>query len=124
MDDIPVRVFENQTDRGVEYPSQPMQIVASLWNGEDWATNGGKDKINWKEAPFVVQFKDFNIDGCPSSSDKHPCSSSDYWWNVGMYKELTTAQEIAYRNVKRRRLTYDYCSDKQRFEIVPPECHQ
>lgn len=121
VDDIPIRVFENQTNRGVEYPSQPMQVLASLWNGEDWATNGGKDKINWAEAPFVVQFQDFSVDGCPS--DKHSCSSSNYWWNVGMYKELTPAQEIAYQNVKKR-LSYDYCSDKQRFKIMPPECNR
>ena len=124
MDDIPIRVFENQTNRGLEYPSQPMKIITSLWNGEDWATNGGKDKIKWTQSSFVAQFQGFSVDGCPShGSDNHACASSNLWWNGWAYKELTPAQQSAYQNVHKR-ITYDYCSDKRRFSVMPPECHR
>jgi len=100
-----------------------MKIITSLWNGEGWATNGGKDKINWADSPFIAQFQGFSIDGCSSNgSDNHVCASSNFWWNGWAYKDLTPAQETAYQNVQKR-ITYDYCSDKQRFSVMPPECH-
>lgn len=131
VDDIPVRVFKNLTSRGVEYPSQAMQIYTSLWNGEDWATNGGKDKIKWRNdgSPFTCQFQGFNmVEGCSASNKNHSsttCASSDLWWNAGLYKQDLSGEEAAkYERVKKR-LTYDYCSDKQRFTgstPPPPEC--
>ncbi|ONK59143.1 uncharacterized protein A4U43_C08F3430 [Asparagus officinalis] len=115
VDDTPVRIFRNQTNKGFKYVSQPMNVIASLWNGEDWATNGGKDKIKWGKDPFIAEFQSFNVDGCSSngSNKLQQCSSSNFWWNVGMYKELTPAQEIAYQKVQKS-LSYDYCTDKKR----------
>ncbi|KAJ0051891.1 hypothetical protein Pint_01538 [Pistacia integerrima] len=51
VEDIPVRVFRNRRNVGIGYPSHPMQIQASLWDGSDWATDGGRTKINWAYAP-------------------------------------------------------------------------
>ena len=44
MDDVPIRVFKNNTELGVDYPSEAMGIEGSLWNGESWATDGGKTR--------------------------------------------------------------------------------
>ncbi|KAJ6810540.1 putative xyloglucan endotransglucosylase/hydrolase protein 1 [Iris pallida] len=127
IDDIPIRIFKNLTSKAVEYPSQPMRILVSLWNGEDWATDGGRTKIDWSNAPFVAQFQGFDVDGCASdgSGGGHSCSSSSSgsWWNDGKYKALTPEQESAYRKI-RQYMTYDYCSDKGRFPKLPPECPQ
>ncbi|KAJ4957325.1 hypothetical protein NE237_014108 [Protea cynaroides] len=125
VDTVPIRVFKNKTNIGVNYLSQPMQIVASLWNGESWATDGGKTKIDWSQAPFKAQFQGFNIDGCTSqNSNTQPCYSSSYWWNSEKYGVLDSIQERAYEGVKRKYITYDYCSDRSRYQTPPPECLQ
>ncbi|KAJ1397468.1 Transferase [Sesbania bispinosa] len=40
VDNIPIRVYKNKSNIGVGYPSKPMQIQATLWDGDSWATNG------------------------------------------------------------------------------------
>ncbi|XP_077237847.1 xyloglucan endotransglucosylase/hydrolase protein 2-like isoform X2 [Tasmannia lanceolata] len=125
VDDIPIRVFMNKTEMGVDYPSQPMQIIGSLWDGEDWATDGGKTKTNWTHAPFKAYFQGFDVQGCPSdNSNTEPCLSSNLWWNTAEYSILNTSQIEAYENVKHKYMTYDYCSDQQRYPKPPPECPQ
>ncbi|KAG0470363.1 hypothetical protein HPP92_017063 [Vanilla planifolia] len=124
-DDVPIRVFGNKTNIGVGYLSQPMNIIASLWNGDDWATDGGRTKINWSYAPFKANFQGFNIDGCSTEvSDVSLCSSSSLWWNNQRYKQLSSAERLAYENVKKKYMTYDYCDDVKRFGTRPPECPQ
>ncbi|KAJ4955149.1 hypothetical protein NE237_011932 [Protea cynaroides] len=125
VDTVPITVFKNNTNIGVNYPSQPMQVVTSLWNGENWATDGGETKIDWSQAPFKVQFQGFNIDGCTSqNSNTRLCYSSSYWWNSEKYGALDSIQERAYEDVKRKYMTYDYCSDTTRHPTPPPECLQ
>ncbi|KAL5974277.1 hypothetical protein ACLOJK_030941 [Asimina triloba] len=99
VDDIPIRVFKNKTSNGVKYPSKPMQILSSLWDGEDWATDGGKEKTDWTQAPFIAGYQGFSVDGC-RSSDWEGCSSSSFWWNSAEYSSLSPAQQKAYEDVK------------------------
>ncbi|KAF3778880.1 Xyloglucan endotransglucosylase/hydrolase protein 3 [Nymphaea thermarum] len=121
VDEIPIRVFMN---KGVAFPSKAMQVMGSLWNGEDWATNGGKDKINWMYAPFTASFRTFSIDGCPAFQGGPQCYSSKYWWNGGGYARLSLKQILAYRTIRKRLLVYDYCTDRRRYPVPPPECSQ
>ncbi|CAK9159181.1 unnamed protein product [Ilex paraguariensis] len=127
VDNIPIRVFKNNTNIGVSYPSQPMQIEASLWNGDSWATDGGNTKINWSHAPFKAYFQGFNVNGCPSinhnyySNIQH-CSSSKYWWNTRNYWKLDSNQQRAYEAVRTKYMNYDYCGDRPRYPTPPPEC--
>ncbi|KAF6144329.1 hypothetical protein GIB67_024556 [Kingdonia uniflora] len=126
VDDTPIRVYKNKTNIGVKYPSQPMQIVASLWDGESWATDGGQTKTDWTQAPFKAYFKGFNISGCPSyNSNIQHCYSSKIWWNRYKYRSLSRNEEKLYEVVRDKYLNYDYCSDRSRYSITPPECpHQ
>ncbi|XVF28424.1 hypothetical protein REPUB_Repub15cG0028300 [Reevesia pubescens] len=39
VDETPIRVFKNNTNFGVDYPSQPMQVQGTIWQG-DWAAHG------------------------------------------------------------------------------------
>ena len=122
VDDIPIRVFKNNSNIGVDYPSQPMQIEGSLWNGESWATDGGQTKTNWSCAPFRTHFQGFRIDGCPS--DYSNCHSSNLWWNQKKFWKLDSTQQKAHENVRNKYMNYDYCSDTNRFAVRPKECTQ
>ncbi|KAJ6729066.1 XYLOGLUCAN ENDOTRANSGLUCOSYLASE/HYDROLASE PROTEIN 2-RELATED [Salix viminalis] len=125
VDDTPIRVFKNHTNSGVSYPSQPMQIEGSLWDGDSWATDGGQTKTNWSHAPFQTHFQGFDVNGCPvQDSDIQPCYSTNYWWNTRKYWTLDSTQQRAYENVRKNYLTYDYCSDRPRYPTPPPECPQ
>ncbi|XP_077236671.1 xyloglucan endotransglucosylase/hydrolase protein 2-like [Tasmannia lanceolata] len=125
VDNIPIRVFMNKTNMGVDYPSQPMQIIVSLWDGESWATDGGKEKTDWTQAPFKAYFQDFDVQGCPwDNSNNESCLSSNLWWSTAEYSTLNTSQTEAYENVKHKYMKYDYCSDQKRNPKPPPECPQ
>ncbi|KAM3731602.1 hypothetical protein ACB098_12G176400 [Castanea mollissima] len=124
VDNVPIRVFKNNKNIGVDYPSQPMHIEASLWDGDSWATDGGQTKINWTHAPFNAHFQGFGIAGCPvqNSSDIQQCYSSKYWWNLEKYWKLDHRQQREYENVRKKYMNYDYCSDRPRYPTPPPEC--
>ncbi|XP_018847735.1 xyloglucan endotransglucosylase/hydrolase protein 2-like [Juglans regia] len=132
VDDTPIRVFKNmERDIGVEYPSQPMQIEASLWNGDSWATDGGQTKTNWSNAPFKAHFQGFEIGACSvdhdqinSGADFEHCYSTGYWWNTEKYWELNHKEQREYENVRNMYMNYDYCSDRTRYptDHLPLEC--
>ncbi|KAI3932827.1 hypothetical protein MKX01_031809 [Papaver californicum] len=136
IDRTPIRVYKNEASMGVNYPTKPTHIEASLWNGDSWATDGGRTKIDWSQAPFTAYFQAFNIDGCAlghpsnhkSPDKKNPdenCYSSKFWWNNrNKYWRLNSQQQMAYQNVKKNHMYYDYCSDLPRFHKLPKECPQ
>ncbi|KAL1200400.1 putative xyloglucan endotransglucosylase/hydrolase protein 1 [Cardamine amara subsp. amara] len=120
VDKIPIRVFKNITRKGISYPSKTMQVVVSLWNGETWATDGGKSKINWAAAPFKANFQGFNNSGCVENGGN--CGSSAYWWNTGSYSKLSDSDQKAYENVRAKYMKYDYCTDRVKWHVPPSEC--
>ncbi|GLT24943.1 hypothetical protein SLA2020_001040 [Shorea laevis] len=124
VDDIPIRVFKNNTNVGVAYTSHAMQVQASLWDGDDWATDGGQTKTNWSHAPFVAHFQGFDINGCQTQGPgiDQNCYTSGYWWNTQKYWELDAGQQNKYENVRKSYMTYDYCTDKGRYPVPPAEC--
>ncbi|KAM7271174.1 hypothetical protein ACFE04_030388 [Oxalis oulophora] len=125
VDKTPIRVFKNIN--GVQYPKKPMKVIASLWNGESWATDGGKEKINWNYSPFVASFQGFNVDACVAyddSSAERCRSDTGYYWNAEKLWKLHKKQRQAYEEVRGKYLNYGYCSDKNRYPTPPPECNQ
>ncbi|KAJ9565062.1 hypothetical protein OSB04_001028 [Centaurea solstitialis] len=100
------RVFKNNVNKGVRYPIGPMQVIVSLWDGSDWATDGGRAKTNYSNGPFQAHFQDFDIDGCPSipTVPNKDCYSSKYRWNNKEYWQLNPSQlkvyEITKRNIR------------------------
>ncbi|KAG0559794.1 hypothetical protein KC19_10G129500 [Ceratodon purpureus] len=134
VDDQVIRVHHNRSN--VPYPTlRPMAVQASLWNGSDWATQGGKVKLNISDAPFILQYEGFNgVDGCqacdtypmtdPSSACTNPdishCSSG-YWFNE--QEELTSDQVAQLQAHTDQYVIYHYCKDYYRFPNgYPPEC--
>ncbi|CAN7010614.1 unnamed protein product, partial [Brassica rapa subsp. trilocularis] len=125
VDNVPIRIFKNNKRYGVGYPSKPMTLVVSLWNGEAWATEGGKAKINWSYAPFKANFERFSDSGCHADGrtiNAKVCGSTTYWWNTNQYSRLSANETTAFKNVRAKYMTYDYCSDHPRYPVPPTEC--
>ncbi|KAK4402171.1 Xyloglucan endotransglucosylase/hydrolase protein 2 [Sesamum angolense] len=106
------------------YPTQAMKIEVSLWDGDSWATDGGQTKTNWSCAPFTADFQGFNVNGCATADQysSNACYASDYWWNQSKYWKLGRKQRQKYEQVRNKYMYYDYCDDRDRHPIVPPEC--
>lgn len=124
IDGKPIRVFKNSEDLGVAFPKmKAMGMYASLWDGSDWATEGGRVKIDWTAAPFVCSFQDFaSLDGCVCNNGDTASCSSGKWWDAPQYQSLSPIQQQGLADVKAHYLTYDYCTDYARYPTPPPEC--
>ncbi|KAL2245612.1 UNVERIFIED_CONTAM: Xyloglucan endotransglucosylase/hydrolase protein 15 [Sesamum indicum] len=125
VDNIPIRVFHNHG--GVPFPtSQPMRVHCSLWNADDWATQGGRVKTDWTKAPFVAYYRNFKINACVSGSIGGSCGSTsadsfgDEEWQT---QELDSKGRNRLRWVHQKHMIYNYCGDMPRFpQGIPPEC--
>ncbi|XP_057547470.1 xyloglucan endotransglucosylase protein 1-like [Amaranthus tricolor] len=111
VDNIPLRVFRNYENHGIMFfpKNQRQRIYASLWEADDWATQGGRVKTDWSKAPFKAYYRNFNID----TSDKGAWKTHD----------LDENSRRRLRWVQKNYMIYDYCSDWKRFsQSFPPEC--
>lgn len=126
VDWVPIRVYRNHADKGVGFPRwQPMSIKVSLWNGDSWATRGGKDKIDWSKGPFIASFRNHKIDACVWNGNARFCraESSINWWHKEKFSSLTSTQRRLFRWVRKYHMIYDYCQDNERFQNnLPKEC--
>ena len=96
MDDLPIRVFTNNEDMGMAFPNQqPMNIFSSIWNGDQWATQGGKVKIDWTHAPFIASYQNYNLDACVAADAYASCAMpvANEWWDQSEYQALSPAQQ-------------------------------
>ncbi|KAL8031704.1 hypothetical protein ABFX02_13G044100 [Erythranthe guttata] len=128
VDNIPIRVFNNNGAFGVPFPTnQPMRVYGSLWNADDWATQGGQVKTNWTQGPFVANYRNFKINACASSSSSNgTCVSgsgdpfSNQSWQT---QELDANGRNRLRWVHQKYMIYNYCTDFVRFpQGIPAEC--
>ncbi|KAL8554795.1 hypothetical protein ACS0TY_002837 [Phlomoides rotata] len=126
VDWVPIRTYRNHADKGVAFPLlKPMGLQMSVWDGESWATNGGKDKIDWAQGPFIVSFRNHKMDACIWKRNPRFCrgQSPTNWWNNERSSSLTWPQRRLFRWVRKHHLIYDYCQDYHRFNnTLPKEC--
>ncbi|KAK4752614.1 hypothetical protein SAY87_021412 [Trapa incisa] len=132
VDGVPIRAFTNKEVKGIPYPkSQPMGVRVSVWNADDWVTQGGRVKTNWSHAPFVSTFRSFSIDACELLEDSSAgadstarCGESgQFWWDRPAFQELDGHRSRQLRWVQKKHLVYDYCQDNLRFSVqLPGEC--
>ncbi|KAF9589338.1 hypothetical protein IFM89_022674 [Coptis chinensis] len=131
VDETPIRVYKQKEKKGVPFPKdQAMGIYSSIWNADDWATQGGRVKTDWSHAPFVASYKGFDINGCecPVSTNvvdnAKKCSSTQgkYWWDQPVMAELNLHQSHQLMWVQAKHMIYDYCTDTSRFPVTPAEC--
>lgn len=105
-----------------------MSVYATIWDGSEWATHGGKYPVNYKYAPFVVSFANVEMSGCiwnptaqVSSCSKAGTSSYDPVEGPEFVK-LSKQQIEAMDWARRKLMFYSYCKDTSRFKVLPPEC--
>ncbi|GAB2219148.1 hypothetical protein Droror1_Dr00006778 [Drosera rotundifolia] len=138
VDGTPVRQFKNMESIGVPFPNkQPMRIYSSLWDGEDWATEGGRIKTDWTKAPFTASYGGFSINACKISPRGNSCAASKSTVTTtsagGAYSNIVNSwmnEEIDFTNqeklnwVRQNYMVYNYCMDTNRFpQGLPPECN-
>jgi xyloglucan:xyloglucosyl transferase len=115
----------NSEDIGVPYLNQqPMGVYSSIWNGDQWATQGGSVKLDWTMAPFVASYQGFSIDACQvQNANTTPCiANTSNWWEYVDYQMLASRQINDLKWVRDNWLTYNYCADRRRFKTQAPEC--
>ncbi|KAL2318713.1 hypothetical protein Fmac_032589 [Flemingia macrophylla] len=119
VDNIPIRVIHNKENIGVSFPTrQPMRVYTTLWDGDFWATRGGKDKIDWSKAPFIASFINFNANACIAAPE-----TSCKGFNGGRNKGLNFQTRKQLKEIHLKWVVYDYCRDFIRFAHgFPPEC--
>ncbi|XP_010247828.1 PREDICTED: xyloglucan endotransglucosylase/hydrolase protein 20-like [Nelumbo nucifera] len=117
VDQVPIRVYK--TGATVPFPKQqPMTLYGTIWDGSDWATEGGAIKIDWSKAPFVTYYRDYSVNACVWSGQGQStkCTKPSPPWmshtlDAGEWKKLEW--------VRKNYLIYDYCTDPSR---TKPEC--
>ncbi|CAK9169436.1 unnamed protein product [Ilex paraguariensis] len=126
VDGTPIREFKNAESLGVAYPkNQAMRIYSSLWNADDWATQGGRVKTDWTQAPFTASYRNFNAsNACVWSSGSSSCSSSSSSSSTSwLSEELDSTSQERLKWVQKNYMIYNYCADTPRFpQGFPPEC--
>ncbi|XP_037457945.1 probable xyloglucan endotransglucosylase/hydrolase protein 23 [Triticum dicoccoides] len=133
VDDMPIRDFKNLEGKGIAFPkNQPMRLYSSLWNADDWATQGGRIKTDWSHAPFSASYRGFKADACVVTVGGRPrCGASvgtevapgtgaaGEWYN----QELDLTRQQRMRWVQSNYMIYNYCTDPKRVaKGVPAEC--
>ncbi|KAL8485778.1 hypothetical protein ACS0TY_027888 [Phlomoides rotata] len=117
VDKVPIRVYKTDGTMGVKYyPRLPMYVQASTWNATKW-----RGPVDWSHGPFIANFGEFEIFGCPYVASKPQiCDSTRFSWNTPKYWQLDPKQQAIYKKVKKATMTYDYCKDVLAHQF--PEC--
>ncbi|ERN15539.1 hypothetical protein AMTR_s00048p00113910 [Amborella trichopoda] len=123
IDSVPIREVVRTPAMGGDYPSKPMSVYATIWDGSNWATNGGRYKANYKYAPFTAEFSNLVLKGRPSDPiEQISAKSSESGDSFGENTELAHAQRLSMNGVRHRHMTYSYCYDRARYPEPPSEC--
>ncbi|OAY84325.1 putative xyloglucan endotransglucosylase/hydrolase protein 30 [Ananas comosus] len=132
VDDVPIREVVRSEAMGGDYPSKPMSVYATIWDGSTWATDGGKYKVSYKYAPFVAEFSDLVLRGCradsaiqldhPSSAAAERCADAELELMTADYAVVTPQKRAAMRRFRERYMTYTVCYDAVRYAATFPEC--
>ncbi|KAK8507943.1 hypothetical protein V6N13_055411 [Hibiscus sabdariffa] len=123
VDNIPIREFKRTAAMGGDFPSKPMSLYATIWDGSDWATNGGKYRVNYKYAPYVAEFSDLILHGCTVDPLEFSSKRCDDIQSPEQLKtRITPSQRSKMHSFRRKHMTYSYCYDQTRYKAPPPEC--
>ncbi|KAL3737750.1 hypothetical protein ACJRO7_019299 [Eucalyptus globulus] len=126
VDEVPIREIIRNDAMGGDFPAKPMALYATIWDASDWATSGGRYKVNYKYAPFVAEFKDLVLQGCPVDPIDQYSSGHCYdklaLLEAQDFATVTAQRHAAMRRFRQNYMYYSYCYDSIRYAIPPPEC--
>ncbi|KAK6934938.1 Glycoside hydrolase family 16 [Dillenia turbinata] len=130
VDDVPIREVIRNEAMGEEFPSKPMSLYATIWDASNWATAGGKYKVNYKYSPFVCEYTDLALEGCPvdpilqvpDATASSKCSKKDTLPEVAQYAEISPERRAAMRRFRLKHMYYSSCYDNVRYPVPPPGC--
>ncbi|KAK9757550.1 hypothetical protein RND81_01G169900 [Saponaria officinalis] len=122
IDEIPIREFKNLEAQGIPFPKfKPMRLHSSLWNADQWATQGGRIKTDWSQAPFSAFYRSFRADACAKVAGRLSCPPRSVTWMTRTPDGLSQGR---LNWVRKNFMIYNYCTDFKRFpQGVPKECH-
>ncbi|OIW10691.1 hypothetical protein TanjilG_16063 [Lupinus angustifolius] len=128
IDDVPIREVLRSVEMGGDYPSKPMSLYATIWDASNWATSGGRYKANYKYAPFIAEFKDLVLKGCPVNpiqevSDDKACADQHIDLEAQEYATMTPMRRRAMHKFRKHFMYYSYCYDTLRYPTLMPECN-
>ncbi|KAK9755215.1 hypothetical protein RND81_01G010200 [Saponaria officinalis] len=121
IDDLIIRKVQKVDGMARDFPSKPMKLYATNWDGSGWATDGGKYKANWTFEPFVAEYTNFTVAGCRF----HPDKKLTFCGGDGSYTvcgPTTPVDLMKYKEFRNQHLIYSYCDDKGRYNPLLPEC--
>ncbi|XP_047314500.1 probable xyloglucan endotransglucosylase/hydrolase protein 30 [Impatiens glandulifera] len=115
---------------GSDYPSKPMSLYSTIWDGSTWATQGGRYHVNYRFQPFTAEFKDLVLLGCPvnpsivsiTTSTSNNCSDKIADLEANPLTVITVEGRKSMRWFRRKFMYYSYCYDTVRYPTPPPEC--
>lgn len=127
VDDVPIREIPRTAAMGAHYPSKPMSVYATVWDGSDWATKGGRYRVNYKYSPFVVSLSNLVLEGCAvdpleqfhTVSCPADTTSSD---SLSQFSELSEDQKALKEWFRGKYISYSYCDDDVRYPTTPADC--
>ncbi|CAI9279025.1 unnamed protein product [Lactuca saligna] len=120
VDDLAIREVPNVEGMGGDFPSKPMYMYGTIWDGSDWATHKGEYRVDFQQGPFVTGYTKFNIDGCQidaSQSLQTECRRYDMTPDGISENERRRMHEY-----RAQYMTYSYCYDTDRYPTSLPEC--
>ncbi|URD80876.1 xyloglucan endotransglucosylase hydrolase protein 30 [Musa troglodytarum] len=129
VDDTPVREVVRSDAMGGDYPSKPMSVYATIWDGSTWATGNGKYKVNYKYEPFVSDFSDLVLRGCRAdpiqqvdSAAARRCAEANDELLAADFALMTPKKRAAMRRFRERYMAYSFCYDTNRYPVAFPDC--
>ncbi|XP_073297027.1 probable xyloglucan endotransglucosylase/hydrolase protein 28 [Primulina huaijiensis] len=121
VDNVPIREIKRTREMGGDFPSKPMSLYATIWDGSSWATNGGKYKVSYKYAPYIAEFSDFVLLGCavdPLQLSKCDAAPEHKMIPTGLPRH----QRVKMQNFRKKYIQYSYCYDRSRYKLPLSEC--
>ncbi|URE36339.1 xyloglucan endotransglucosylase hydrolase protein 30 [Musa troglodytarum] len=127
IDDTPIREVVRSDAMGGDYPSKPMSIYATIWDGSTWATANGRYKVNYKYAPFVAEVSDLVLRGCrvdpiQQVDSARRCVEANEDLLAADFARMTPLKRAAMRRFRERYMTYSFCYDTNRYPVTFPDC--
>uniref|UniRef100_A0A5B6YPB5 Xyloglucan endotransglucosylase/hydrolase n=1 Tax=Davidia involucrata TaxID=16924 RepID=A0A5B6YPB5_DAVIN len=122
VDNVPIRKIKRTEAMGGDFPSKPMSLYATIWDGSDWATNGGRYRVNYKYAPYIAEFSNLVLHGCAVDPIEHSSKCDNALKSESLPTGITPHQRTKMENFRKKHMQYSYCYDRTRYKAPPTEC--